>query len=672
MAAFALMPPAFAQSESLGAFNPLYQLATLDPVVVTANRFEEEYRLVPAHVTYISRREILENNIQTVNEAITRLGGFVGRSSLGGGREQTIDIGGFGDTTQSNTVILIDGVPLSEADSTEVRISGIPIETVQAIEIHRSSASVLYGGGAVGGVIHIMTSLAIADHNRESGDSLSVGGGSYGSKEYRLNARHYGQNLALFFSANALSSDGYRKNSAIKESGGLFSLRYSTSSTLFGFSASSESQKFRTPGPLSASEFIDDPRAAQPESLANKTYNDIRQQRLTAFLEAESPFAIFKLDGSIRSRASDALAVQFGSPVALTFKGDSKYGALTARKPVEFDSLRNQFLLGYEMLIWDQDRRYSRAGPFGARDTLESKSKSIFFKNDLDIKPTSTRLSVGYRVEKNERQVRYENSTVYPRDFRQRAFEFGISQAISPGVVAFARSAKSYRFANIDEFSTATALPPTFDPIPIAPQTSRDLEFGLRYAAASGGRAQARIYQSRLNDEIIYDVFQYANINLDQTRRRGIDLDVSWPVSKSVRVSGALALREAEFTQGPHAGKDIPMSSPRVVMFAASWVPTEQHRFGLDAQWVGSQNPAGDYENSYRVPSYWIANMQYQYRIGRVEISAAVRNLFDRSYYSYATLVPRYDMETFTSVFDYLGVYPDSGRSLWASFRYSF
>ncbi len=662
--------PLFAHGQSTTS-SP-QQLASLQPVVVTANRFEEEYRVVPAHVTYISRKEIAESNIQTVNEAIIRLGGVVGRSSLGGGREQTIDLGGFGDTTQSNTVILIDGMPLSEADSTEVRISGIPIESVEAIELHRSSAGVLYGGGAVGGVINIITSLSLSDGTTGSSGSAYLGAGSFDTAEYRLNARHVGQGLALSFSGASQSSDGYRRHSATRETTGYFSARYAASAALFGLSASSDSQNFRTPGPLREAEFRLDRRAAQADSVVNNTFNDIRQQRLAAFAETETRWAIFRLDGSVRSRDLDAVAVRFGSPVGLEFSGESRHTAFTARKPVDFAGFRNQFLVGHETLTWDQDRRYAPAGPLGARDTLASESKSVFFKNDFDIKSSATRLSFGYRTERNDRSVRYENGTTYQRDYRQHAFDLGISQRLDAQLIAYAKNSRSYRFANIDELATAPSMPPDFIPISLRPQTSRDLEIGLRRTLESGGRLQARLYQSRLEDEIIYDVFQYANINLDRTMRRGMDVDGVWPLAKTVRLSGSLSLREAEFSEGVYRGKEIPMSSPKVAMLGASWQLMPKHRLGFDTQWVGSQRPSGDYENLYRVPSYWVTNLRYEYRRGSFEISAAVRNLFDRAYYSYATVVPRFDLTTFAAVYDYVGVYPDNGRNFWASVRYRF
>lgn len=662
--------PLFARGQS-AASSP-QQLASLDPVVVTANRFEEEYRVVPAHVTYISRKEIAESNIQTVNEAIIRLGGVVGRSSLGGGREQTIDLGGFGDTTQSNTVILVDGMPLSEADSTEVRISGIPIESVEAIELHRSSAGVLYGGGAVGGVINIITSLSLSDGTTGTSGSAYLGAGSFETTEYRVSARHVGQGLALSFSGASQSSDGYRRHSATRETTGYFSARYAASTALFGLSLSSDSQDFRTPGPLREAEFRLDRRAAQPESIANNTYNDIRQQRLAAFAETETRWAIFRLDGSLRSRELDAVAVRFGSPVGLGFSGESQHLAITARRPMDFAGFRNQFLAGYETLLWDQDRRYAPAGPLGARDTLESESKSLFFKNDLDIKSSATRFSFGYRSEQNDRSVRYENGTTYQRDYRQHAFDLGVSQRLDSQLTAYVKDSRSYRFANIDELATAPSSPPAFIPISLRPQTSRDLEIGLRQTSESGGRLQARLYQSRVEDEIIYDVFQYANINLDRTIRRGLDVDGVWPVAKTVRLSGSLSLREAKFSEGTNRGKEIPMSSPQSVMLGASWHLMPKHRLGLDSQWVGSQRPTGDYENLYRVPSYWVTNLRYEYRVGSFEISASVRNLFDRAYYSYATLVPRFDVNTFSAVYDYTGVYPDNGRNFWASVRYRF
>ncbi len=64
---------------------------------------------------------------------------------------------GFGATASNNTLILINGRRINDLDLAGVDLSSIPRESIDHIEITRgNSGAVLYGDGAVGGVINIV------------------------------------------------------------------------------------------------------------------------------------------------------------------------------------------------------------------------------------------------------------------------------------------------------------------------------------------------------------------------------------------------------------------------------------------------------------------------------------------------------------------------------------
>ena len=73
------------------------------------------------------------------------------------GIDATIDLRGFGDTANSNTLILLDGQRLNPIDSGSISWSTIPLANIERIEIIRGAGTVLYGDRATGGVINIIT-----------------------------------------------------------------------------------------------------------------------------------------------------------------------------------------------------------------------------------------------------------------------------------------------------------------------------------------------------------------------------------------------------------------------------------------------------------------------------------------------------------------------------------
>ena len=69
---------------------------------------------------------------------------------------------GFGAAGISNTLVLVNGRRLNDIDMAGVDFSAIPKNSIERIEITRgNSGAVLYGDGAVGGVINIVTKNAV-------------------------------------------------------------------------------------------------------------------------------------------------------------------------------------------------------------------------------------------------------------------------------------------------------------------------------------------------------------------------------------------------------------------------------------------------------------------------------------------------------------------------------
>jgi len=121
-------------------------------------------------------------------------------------------LGGFGDASQNNQVIVIDGIPYQQGDSSENRLSYIPLDQVERIEIQRGASSVLYGNGAVGGVINIITKSTEAGPEKPSAN-LYTSYGSFNTFDTRATATYGSKNFSIIFSGTNRSSNGYRDNS---------------------------------------------------------------------------------------------------------------------------------------------------------------------------------------------------------------------------------------------------------------------------------------------------------------------------------------------------------------------------------------------------------------------------------------------------------------------------
>ncbi len=665
----ALLCSAFASAQTTESSD----IPLLPQVVVTANRYEQDLKAIPGYVTVITREQMAAANVNTINEAVTRLGGIATRTSLTGGNELTIDPMGFGDTAGSNTVILIDGMPVREGDMTEVRLSGIPVESVERIEIQRSSGSVLYGGGSTAGVINIITRASARDANAITSASVYAGIGSFSTREYRVNGRYVKDGLDLSLAATERDSDGFRRHSASNDRGLLLTAKYAASFARFGMSLATETNTAQTPGSLTIEEYRMDRRMAQPASVANNTRSDIETTRLSAFAETELAGVQWRVDASTRRRDFDAMAVLGGYPVPLQYRGDDQFIGFSGKRVDELAIGRNRLVFGVEHGDWTQTRRYP--GSWLGNYQLDFTSTSYFLKDDLDVSNLGIRITAGYRTEQNERsQVSMQSGDRIDNRYTKSAWELGVSKELDAENSVYARIATSYRFANIDEF--ATSYTPDYAIVPLRPQTSMDHEIGWKHVFGSRGRLDVRAYRSELENEIAYNNYvgfdswgyvQGSNVNLAPTRRQGIDLDVSYQLTSRWLLASSLSVRDARFRSGEFDGKRVPMSAREIISLRTEYAVDDKQKLGAMARWTSSQFVAMDFNNQNRMPSYVVADLYYLYKLGQFDLSVKALNVFDKNYYSYATRA--WDS---SSSFQYTAVFPDAGRSLWFSARYRF
>lgn len=142
------------------------QPTNLDIMVVTA-KAEERLKQQPG-ASLITQEDIERNPpVNDLSEIIRKMPGvnLTGNSATGSrGNNRQIDIRGMGP---ENTLILIDGVPVSSRSSVRYSRTGerdtrgdsnwVPPEMVDHIDVLRGPAAAHYGSGAMGGVVNIIT-----------------------------------------------------------------------------------------------------------------------------------------------------------------------------------------------------------------------------------------------------------------------------------------------------------------------------------------------------------------------------------------------------------------------------------------------------------------------------------------------------------------------------------
>src|SRR5258706_10423690 len=215
-------------------------------VFVTATRLDEVTKL-PASVTVITSDEIRKSSAKSLPELLALQPGVGQRSFFGNyGARDSIDMRGFGASAGQNTLILLDGRRLNDVDLAAVDFPAIPLANVERIEIMRGTGAVLYGDGAVGGTINIVTK---SPGQTGTSGSATATAGSYNTAGLDALGSYGKGNFGANVFANHIRSDGYRENNNLEQSNLLADLRWTEPKQEWFVKLGGDDQSLRLPGP---------------------------------------------------------------------------------------------------------------------------------------------------------------------------------------------------------------------------------------------------------------------------------------------------------------------------------------------------------------------------------------------------------------------------------------
>jgi vitamin B12 transporter len=231
---FLLPLPLFAIGSPEDQGEDIFQL---DPVVVTAMAVNPMEAGETIHE--INAEEIKKTNARTLDEALELLSDV--NIKVGPEGVPRVEVRGF---KSRNILVLRDGVPINSAFDGQFDPSTIPVDSIAKIKVIAGASSVLYGQGALGGVIDIITKKGQkglqGTFGYEGGEgtpyltkgSLSGAKGKYdffasGSAFYR---DHFP--LARSFTGTVEESAGYRINSDSKRNNAYLNLGFTPNEDL--------------------------------------------------------------------------------------------------------------------------------------------------------------------------------------------------------------------------------------------------------------------------------------------------------------------------------------------------------------------------------------------------------------------------------------------------------
>jgi len=139
---------------SLGSSSTMLETAT-----ITSGRFERPLGEVTVSLDVIQPQLLENTNTTSVEQVLEKVPGvniIDGQANIRGGS-------GYSYGAGSRVLLLVDDVPILQADAGFPNWNDIPIENIAQIEVVKGAASALYGSSAMNGIINIRTAYPTSE-----------------------------------------------------------------------------------------------------------------------------------------------------------------------------------------------------------------------------------------------------------------------------------------------------------------------------------------------------------------------------------------------------------------------------------------------------------------------------------------------------------------------------
>jgi outer membrane receptor protein involved in Fe transport len=192
-------------------------LNPMEEIVVSAEKYEQKLGEVTVSMEVLKPSLLQNKNSTSLDQAIAQVPGVTvadGQVSIRGGS-------GFSYGAGSRVLMLMDEIPMISADAGDIKWNYMPIENLEQVEVLKGSSSVLYGSGALNGVVNFRTAFA----REKPQTQASIYYGRYDSPRHvykwwdgssqtqrGINFSHAQKikNLDLVIGAHKFNDDGYR------------------------------------------------------------------------------------------------------------------------------------------------------------------------------------------------------------------------------------------------------------------------------------------------------------------------------------------------------------------------------------------------------------------------------------------------------------------------------
>jgi outer membrane cobalamin receptor len=613
-----------------------------ETVVVSASQVETTLSRVTDSVTVLTRDDLLRRQTETIADALRDVPGMGVVASGGRGALTSLfPRGGESDYT----LVLVDGIPQNTFGG-GFDAAHMPVANVDRVEVVRGPQSALFGGGAIGSVVHVVTRQA----GPVSGD-LAVEGGH--QQTWRLSGATIGSRQAWRWGAGVegLRTDGDRREFA----------------SIGGAVSNDDYQRLSGSASVGWSD--------RPTRRARVDVRVDENERGFPGPYGSDPAGTFPgLDTVSRGRNT---TYGLGGTAAFTT------GAFTNNVQFSYANLRSRFQSPFGESD-DETRRVSgryqadfsvrSIGVSAGWELSHERADNTFITGELSEPVPVRRMLSGWFVEGRPtlgargvvhagvRLERIARTSLEGDAFGFRpAFDEDVVWSANPkvSIAWLLRPSTDSGWTKLRAGAGTGIKPPTafeiaFTDNPgLKPERSRSFDAGIEHAFRQSRLiAEATWFANRYDDLIVTvgasmsGASRYQTDNIANARSRGLETSLRWQASSALTLRGSWTWLDTEVLGVDNA----PTETPQPFAVGDPLIRRPRHQAAMEVQWSTrrastflSLNGRGamlDLEPNigasgglYDAPGYVTVAVGGSFRLAPgVDVTARVTNLFDRDY----------------------------------------
>lgn len=544
-------------------------------MVVTATRGEESISEALAAVSVITSEDIKRSIAEDLTDLLRLEAGIDIVRSGGAGAQTSLFMRG---TNSNHTLVLVDGVRVSSANSGAALWEHLPLNQIERIEIVRGPRAGIYGSDAIGGVIQIFTS----DHPVSS---IRITAGSFGSTEITGNFGIDRENGFINLGIGERSSDG---------------------------------QSAQNPNGFSY----------HPDDDGYKNSNLLLSGGITT-RDGSWSFGLLSIDAETEFDQGVSEADQKIASIAYARTGDSGWqqqfqlGYASDELASDFGFFRTGFESERLHTSWQNQLKTNQGSSlfFGAdyyREDGKNDSAYAASRNNAGV-------YVGFRtLQRNqdfEASLRYDDNSEFGAKFTG---QLAWGTRLSDSLRLFASYGTAFRAPNLNEqFSPGFGGLFAGNP-ELWPESSASAELGLRWQPQSAHSAGINLYLTDIDDLIVFTGQDFQAININKADISGVELSYQWR-SVAWKLAGNITLQD---TEDRATGSSLLRRPDRKFSLRLD-------RVFLNDAWLGAEFfYSGDQADfAANLDAYHLLNLRAGMPLtGQWKIEARFDNVFDQEY----------------------------------------